>query len=305
MPTLFRYIKIRIDENRDLNGKWLLTGSQKFHLIKNLQESLAGRISILELDTLSMEEVRDLPQRDQYLFLGGYPELWKNEKLLRDQFFDDYVATYIQRDLPQILNVTDSRSFSRFIRSVALRAGQLTNFSEMIRDVGVSNVTGKRWFESLVASNLCGVLEPFFSNQLKRLVKSPKVYFKDMGFLAYYLGIDSFESMKKSTYCGSFFENFVFCELVRKKALSPAKMEVFFLRDKNNLEIDFVVEAKGSFKLIEVKATEVPDSKKLNFSKIQSAFPKETEKFVACLTPEPFQKEGVSYFNPLNESWPF
>jgi len=304
VPSLFRYLKIWIDQNRTEKGKWILTGSQKFHLMKEVSESLAGRISVLELDTLSAYEIRsnglDL---NQYLLKGGFPELWATPELDANQFFQDYILTYLERDLKKILGVSNLRAFDRFIRSTALRVGQLCNFSQTSKDAGVTSVTGKKWFDVLRTSNIFATLEPYFNNQLKRLVKSPKLYLKDQGLLNFLLNIHSREEMRSSHYYGALFENFVYNELSRQAELTNTQRSLFFLRDKNNLEVDFVIESGDTIKLIEVKTAEYPKDALLNLHKAKSMFDGHyhVELFVACQIPSetPQVIQNCTFYNPL------
>lgn len=304
VPSLFRHLKIWIDENRHQKGKWILTGSQKFHLMKGVSESLAGRISILELDTLSANEIRvNELELDQYLLKGGFPELWANPNIEFEQFFQDYILTYLERDLKKVLEVSDLRAFDRFIRSMALRVGQLCNFSQTSKDAGVTSVTGKKWFDVLQASNIFSVLEPYFNNQLKRLVKSPKVYLKDQGLLNFLLSIHNKDEMRNSHYYSALYENFVFNEISRQAELNNFKKSLFFLRDKNNLEIDFLVEKGDTIKLIEVKTSEYPKEALVNLNKIKLLLDSKynVELFVACQTVSdtPQSIQNCTFYNPL------
>ena len=304
VPSIFRHLKIRIDENRHENGKWILTGSQKYQLMKEVSESLAGRISVTELDTLSANEVRvNELELDNYLLKGGFPELWANKGIGVEQFFQDYILTYLERDLKKILDITNLRAFDRYIRSTALRVGQLCNFSQTSKDAGVTSVTGKKWFDVLQASNIFSILEPYFNNQLKRLIKSPKVYLKDQGLLNFLLGIHSKDEMRNSHYYGALYENFVFNEISRQAELNNFKKSLFFLRDKNNLEVDFVIEKGDTIKLIEVKTSEYPKEALINLNKIKSLLDSKynVELFIACQTTAdaPQNIQNCIFFNPL------
>jgi len=274
--------------------------------MKEVSESLAGRISILELDTLSANEVRENAldlDLDQYLVQGGFPELWAKPDIDLQPFFQDYILTYLERDLKKILEVNNLRAFDRFIRSMALRCGQLCNFSQTSRDAGVTSVTGKKWFDVLQASNIFSILEPYFNNQLKRLVKSPKVYLRDQGLLNFLLNIHNKEQMHNSHYYGALFENFVYNELSRQAELNNVKQSLFFLRDKNNLEVDFLIEKGDTIKLIEVKTAEYPKNALINLNKTKSLFKDKykVELFVACQIPAetPQVIQDCTFYNPL------
>ncbi|MCB1177450.1 MAG: ATP-binding protein [Leptospiraceae bacterium] len=191
VPGIFREIKYRIDENRNQYGRWILTGSQNFLLMKDISESLAGRIGIFHLHTLSSNEIRnsiDIGNRiNNSLVLGGFPEIWSNPNISPENFFDDYVTTYGERDLRRILDITNLRDFQRLLKSCAFRVGQLINYSDLARDVGVSSVTIKTWINALETGGLIYLLQPYYRNLGKRLIKAPKLYFSDSGLLCYLL----------------------------------------------------------------------------------------------------------------------
>ncbi len=270
VPILFRYLKLKIDQHIDVKGKWILTGSQKFVLMKEVTETLAGRIGIFELDTLSINElVTSTLDPSNYFLRGGYPELWKNPNLDQKQFFQDYVQTYLERDLRRILDVSNLRSFDRFIRSTAFRVGNLVNYTDLTRDAAITSVTGKNWFQALEASNICYALEPFHANHLKRLIKAPKIYFRDCGLVNYLLNIHSIEALRSSQYHGALFENLVFNQLIRLAEIKNAKRALYYYRDKNNNEVDFLIENGNHLTLIEVKTSENPKEAIENLNKIQ------------------------------------
>lgn len=229
--------------------------------------------------------------------------MWASFTLECEQFFRDYVLTYLERDLKKILEVSNLRAFDRFIRSTALRVGQLTNFTQMAQDAGVTSVTGKKWFEVLEASNLCVSLEPYFNNKLKRLVKSPKIYFKDPGLLNFLLNLTTQDDTRSSYHYGALFEKLVYNELARQAELKQFQRSLFFLRDKNNLEVDFLIEKGDTIKLIEVKTAEYPRDAADNLRKIRTLFSpsQRVELYVACQTPAvvPQIIGDCTFFNPL------
>ena len=191
VPELFRELKILVDQEREVYGRWIIAGSQRFELMEQVSESLAGRISVINLETLSTMELRgcDIKPLDNFFWRGGYPELWNNPHLEPEDFFENYVRTYIERDLRQIIEVKNLNDFRRFIRVLAARIGQLINYRDIAKDVGIADVTVKRWLHALVMGDLVYLLPPFFSNIGKRLVKAPKLYFSDHGLACYLLGI--------------------------------------------------------------------------------------------------------------------
>jgi hypothetical protein len=300
-PSLFRELKIRIDEERDVKGRWILTGSQQFPLMKEISESLAGRARILNLNTLSANELNQanlLHNKRDLLWKGGFPEIWA-EDLNANDFFEDYIQTYLERDLKQILNVINLRDFRRFLTMLAIRVGQLLNFSELSKDVGVSNNTIKSWVNSLEASGLIVLLPPYYNNLGKRLIKAPKLYFCDNGIVSALLNINSSNTLENSPHLGSIWENFVFTEFM-KEGFTPGK-NLFFYRDQNGVEIDFILEYDGSTYLIEAKNSERPRSEKLNFRKVVPLFKEKVNPLVACNVEEKgvISLKDFSLYNPL------
>ena len=284
-PELFRYIKIRVDRDRSTYGQWLLTGSQKFEWMQSVGDSLAGRIRIIHLETLSALEIRqkNSVNLNDYIWKGGYPELWSNPRLNAQDFFEDYIPTYIERDLRQIINISNLVDFQRFIRICASRIGQLINYRDIANDVGVSDVTIKSWLGALEQSGLIYRLPPFYANIGKRFVKSSKLYFADHGLAAYLLGIPDYPAWQNHIYKGNLWENIVFCELVKTGQYKPGH-NLFFYRDQNGVEMDFLIQDSvtetSAITLIEAKASENISPKKLNFSKIAPLFKKRP---VRCL----------------------
>jgi predicted AAA+ superfamily ATPase len=261
-PNLFRYLKYVVDQEPEKRGRYVLTGSQQFVLMKELSESLAGRVGIFEVDTLSWFELRDLYQkrkrdRGDFLWRGGYPELHAEEDADVQAFFSSYLAAYMERDLRNLLQVTNLRDFHRFLRMLAFRNGQLMNMSEMARDVGISVPTVKAWLGALEASQLVYILEPFHRNLGKRTVKTPKVYFRDTGILCALWGVEKESDIWGSGREGVLWETYVLNELVKARPGGGNWRNIYFYRESQGLEVDFVV---GGVKprLIEAKYVEIP-----------------------------------------------
>jgi len=264
-PGLFRHIKEKVDLKRSEMGQFFLTGSQKFALMKGVGDSLAGRLALLELETLSVSEIRaatgsalTLDDLVEIITRGQFPELWRQRDLPLHDYYAGYMATYLERDVRQILNVTKLRDFERFIRILAARSGQLLNRSEVARDVGVSVKAIGDWISVLEASNIIALLEPYFQNISKRIVKSPKVYFGDTGLLCYLLGVSS-ASFRESPFLGHIWENFIFSELRKKNQFAVNPYNIFYYRDQRAREIDFFLERGGTVTLMESKWTEMPE----------------------------------------------
>ena len=244
-------------------GQFVLTGSQKFSLTLEVAASLAGRVDIIELETLS---VREIQNHDHTLSLedimcrGGFPELYRTPQLEARGFYAAYVATYLERDVRSLLRVSTLRDFERLLRLCALRSGQLLNKSELARDVGISPSTANEWLSILVASNQIVLLEPWFANKSRSIVKSPKLYLADTGLLCFLLNIGSHNDLLQSPYFGSIWETFVFSALRKQQIASTGAWNLYFWRDRVR-EVDFVLHRGGRFTLYEAKASEVPEAK--------------------------------------------
>lgn len=304
VPSLFRDLKIIVDENRTANGKWILTGSQQFILMRHISEPLAGRVRILNLGTLSATELNRtnlINNRRDLLWKGGFPELWA-ENLDAKEFFDDYIQTYLERDLRQIINVTNLRDFRRFLSMLAIRVAQLLNYSEISKEVGVAVNTIKAWVNALEVSGLIILLPPYYNNLGKRLIKAPKLYFCDNGLVTALLNIVSLDTLEKSLHLGNIWENFVLSEYL-KDGFAAGK-DIFYFRDTNGVEIDFVIERRGEVFLVEAKHSERPNPAKLNFKKIAPLFNEKVSSVVACGIEEKGQiaLKDYSVYNPLHGS---
>ncbi len=260
-PQLFRYLKHKIDEKREENGRFILTGSQKFVLMKAVSESLAGRCAIIELNTLSASEIMGSGggySAEEMLWRGGFPALYnKSIALAPQEFFPSYIATYLERDIRQIMQVSDLRNFERFLRACALRAGHLVNYADLARDVGIAPTTAKDWLGVMQASNQIILLEPYFGNHSKRIAKSPKLYFSDTGLLCFLLNINSPENMAASPFIGQLWENFVLLQIIcSRNAAADKKSNIWFWRDANGLEADFIIEKDNRLQIVEAKWSE-------------------------------------------------
>ncbi len=261
-PGLFRYLKLAIDRQR--KGQFILTGSQKFTLMREVSDSLAGRCALLSLPGLCLEEIKTTGWQaatDSHpilLIRGSFPEVWADPALPVRDFYQAYISTYLERDLRQILNVGSLRDFERFLRACAARAGQLLNKSELARDVGIAHTTASQWLSALEASNQITLLEPFFANVGKRLVKSPKLYFNDTGLLCFLLGLSP-DSFGRSPLTGPVWENFVLTELCKWRDLSHPEWGLWFYRDQHNREADFLIQGPyDHIRLLDAKWSETP-----------------------------------------------
>jgi uncharacterized protein len=261
-PTVFRHIKVTVDRNRARYGQYLLTGSQRFTLMKGVSESLAGRADILDLETLSMSEIhRALPEVgvEAAVVRGGFPELYANPEIDSAVFYRSYLATYLERDVRSLANVGSLRDFERFLRACALRSANLLNKADLARDVGIAPSTANEWLSVLEASGQVVLLEPWHSNRTKSIVKSPKLYLADTGLLCALLNIRTEEELVRSPSVGAVWETFVFGQLRHREQTTGRTGGLFFFRDRTR-EVDFVVDTGGNVEIYEAKWTELPSS---------------------------------------------
>ena len=275
-PTLLRHVKADIDLQREETGRFLITGSQDFPLMEGVTESLAGRSSVLTLHSLSAREYEAWSGRTLdrealvgWMLRGGLPELHARD-LDAERFFGDYLATYLERDVRSILGVRSLRDFDRFMRLCAARTGQLVSYSSLATDLGVSPNTVKSWLSVLDASNIVFLLEPYFENLGKRIVKTPKLYFLDTGLCSYLLGARNPEDLVRSPMLGAIFETHVVGQIVRRFANQGRRREIYFYRDHHGREVDFLIPSAGRFELIECKWAESPGSSHRGFSELES-----------------------------------
>ncbi len=262
-PKLFRYLKLKIDQERQKKSQYILTGSQKFSLMQNVSESLAGRCAFAELDTCSFHEVKKQygkspTKKIEFLIRGGFPELMTEAHRSASDFYHAYLATYLERDIRSLVQVGNLRDFERFIRMCALRTAQLINLSEISRDVGISATSAKQWLSILEASNQIYLLEPYFSNQSKRMVKTPKIFWRETGLLCFLLGIQNQKQLQNSPMLGFIWENFLLGQILRGFQKSSPNKTLWYWRDRHGLEVDFLIEQGSQLTLLEAKWSENP-----------------------------------------------
>ena len=259
-PSLLRHIKVRIDQERS-PGRFLLTGSQVFALMQGVSESLAGRCAVLNLYTLSRAELLDAGRtidEARWVFLGGYPELHTGAD--PDLWFPAYVATYLERDVRNVLRVADLPEFNRFLRACALRTSQVLNYSDLARDTGIAPNTARKWLGLLQTSGVVALIEPYFGNRTKRLIKAPKLAFLDTGLAAFLAGFRSERELVTSALVGAFWESHVLGQIVRQAASRADAAPVCYWRTASGPEVDLVIErAGGALVAIECKWKEQPE----------------------------------------------
>ena len=288
-PALFEQIKLYLDRDRK-KGQFYLCGSQQFKMMKGVSESLAGRIGLVTLLGLSVRERQgvafDLPfiPTEEYftarraeksdvgytdvwnmIHRGSMPELASNPDHDWRLFYGAYVNTYVERDVKELSEIGDTVKFTNFMIAAAASVGQLLNLTSLARDVGISVPTAERWLSVLVASNIVYLLQPYSNNILKRVVKTPKLYFLDTGLAAYLTKWTTPDVLKNGAMAGAFFENFVLAEIVKSYYNQGiAEPPLYFYRDKEMKEIDLLIEEGGTLYPIEVKKHADPQKKDIS-----------------------------------------
>ncbi|MEX1190807.1 MAG: ATP-binding protein [Brumimicrobium sp.] len=256
-PSLFSYIQQIVDES-NLSGQYILTGSQNFLLLEKISQSLAGRVYIMELLPFSQQEI-SLNNWHEAVLKGGYPRIFDKD-IAPNDYFPNYIQTYIERDIRNIINVQDLSLFQKFLSILAHHVGQLVNFNSISKELRVDRKTVQRWFSILEASYIVFTLKPWHNNFAKRLVKTPKLYFYDTGIVAFLLGVESKENLLLSKYKGVLFENFGVTDIIRTYKNNGLRYPFYFWRDSNGNEIDLIIDQGKHLKLIEMKASETVKS---------------------------------------------
>ncbi|MBN2532049.1 MAG: ATP-binding protein [Spirochaetales bacterium] len=297
-PGIFRYLKILIDKLKT-KGMYFITGSQHFPLMHNVTESLAGRCGIIQLHTLSAKEVFDAKgtiHLEDFIIRGGFPALHSDDTVNYLYWYPSYITTYLERDVRNIVNITSLRDFNRLIRALAARTGQILSLSQVARDVGVSPNTVKSWLSILQTSGHIYLLEPYYRNIGKRLVKSPKLYFCDTGLAVHLLGIYNWEELQRSPNAGAIWETYVFNQIYRyfinKGQVIP---NLWFWRTNTGDEVDFLIEKGGQFHAVECKLTANPgkhDNKGLDALKTYYGEQNILKSTLACKVDIPFMYSG-------------
>ncbi len=294
-PRMFRHLKAAIDRRRHDMGRFLLTGSQKFQLMASVSESLAGRCAVVELPTLSAMEIGgalegEAPDVLGLIHRGGYPELYRDPDVATESFYASYVATYLERDVRAVLRVGSLRDFERFVRACAARTAQLLNLTDLARDVGVSPTTAREWLSVLEATQVVTLLEPWFGNVGKRLVKTPKLYVSDTGLACFLLGVDTPDAIAGSHMVGALWETFVLQQIHAARAATGTSAKVYVYRDAYGAEVDFLIERDGRVHLVEAKWAESVGERDLStLNRLLNEFGARaaTSHWVACRTEHP------------------
>ena len=323
-PELFSYIKIQID-NGAAPGTYWLTGSQAFKLMELAQESLAGRVAILHMPSLSQHEIygsgeckpfalelaalkarevtnapADLAQMYERIWKGSMPGLVSGKYTDRDVFYSSYLQTYIDRDVKEQVQLADPLLFRDFVRAAACRAGQMLNVHDIAQDVGVSDDTAKRWLQVLEKSDVIFLLRPYSNNLLKRTVKTPKMYFFDTGLVAYLTRYSSPEILANGAINGAILENFVVSELLKSYHNNAKECLLWYYRDSNSNEIDMVIESDGKLHPLEIKRSVNPGKELIGaFTHLDKASVPRGNGAILCMRPKLSAINSENYIVPI------
>jgi uncharacterized protein len=261
VPAIFRQLQGMLDKNTR-RGQYILTGSNNFLLQEQISQSLAGRAGYLELLPFSFAELNKAnlayDEAAGNIFTGGYPEIW-NENIAPGKWIQSYIQTYLQRDVRLLKNITNLAAFNRFIAICAHYAGQIINRDEIAKQVGVDSKTILSWLGVLESSYIIFLLQPWYNNLNKRVIKSPKLYFIDTGLLCQLRGINSVTSLKKNDQYGAIFENWMISEIKKNRANTGVTGGMYYFRDSAGNEVDLILEKNGDHFGVEIKATTRPD----------------------------------------------
>lgn len=323
-PELFSYIKIAVDNGADPGTFWL-TGSQIFKLMELAQESLAGRMAILHMPTLSQHEIfgkyenlpfsvdlealkarekthqpTDLIGMYKRIWNGAMPGLISGKFTDRDVFYNSYLQTYIDRDVSELVARVDKLQFLDFIRAAACRAGQMLNVHDIAQDVDISDDTAKRWLLVLEKSDVIFYLRPYSNNLLKRTVKTPKLYFSDTGLVAHLTRYTSPEILMSGAINGAILENYVVAEILKSYHNDAKDCLLWYYRDRESNEIDLVIESDGLLHPLEIKRSVNPGSQLLRAFRIldQGSVPR-GKGAILCMRPELSAVNSENFIVPI------
>lgn len=256
VPDLFSYLQVYTDKRRK-NGEYIITGSQNFLMLENISQSLAGRVALFNLLPLSLKELKSsnivFENWEEYILNGSFPRKWVYNIDATD-FYENYVRTYVERDVRLIKNISNLDTFQKFIQLLAGRTGQLFNQSSLGNELGVDNKTINSWMNLLEASFIAFKLKPYHNNFNKRIVKTPKIYFYDTGLLAYLLGIRTLKDIQVHFAQGQLFENFIILEKLKQAWNSKSHDNFYFWRDRSGNEIDLLIERSNRLIAVEIKS---------------------------------------------------
>lgn len=319
-PNLFPYIKMKVDEVKEPSMYWL-TGSQQFKLMKNVQESLAGRVGIVKLNSLTYSEINsniskkkifnpkefvktepiDVNALYENIFKGGMPELYVNDKMKRNVFFNSYIETYLTKDVESIISVSNIETFKNFMITVASRNGEQLNYTKIGQEVGVSDNTVKSWINILVASGIIYLLTPYNVSRAKRVNRMPKVMWMDSGLCAFLAGYDDVKSLQMSASSGHYLETYIVSEIIKSYNAVGNEAKISYFRDKEKHEIDLVFFNAEEIYPFEIKKSASPTREMMSsFKYLKDTKKKLMPGGIICLNDKLFRIEENNYSIPVS-----
>lgn len=319
-PELFPYIKIIVDKEKK-RGMYWLTGSQQIKLMKNVQESLAGRVGIVKLNSLTYSEIVmnedkkvfspdnivkssniiNINELYEKIFRGGMPELYDIPNMNKDDFFYSYVETYLSKDVKEQLDILDVNTFKNFMVSVATKNGEQLNYSNIASEIGITDKTVKSWLNILVNSGIIYLLEPFMNTKLKRITHMSKIIFMDSGLCSYLAGWNSARDLQLSECAGHYLETYVISEIIKSYNAIGQEPQISYYRDKEKNEIDLIMEKSNKIYPFEIKKTGNPTKSMIkNFEKLNGVNKQVCAGGIICCYDELIHLDEKNFIIPIS-----
>ena len=318
-PELFPYIKMEVDSDSS-KGQYWLSGSQTFELMSNVSESLAGRVGIIKMNSLTYKEITNsindcvfdpdnirnsntIQVNDLFeiIYNGGMPELCNTKNMDRNLFFQSYVNTYIERDVRKLINVGNIESFKKFMRNIAIRNGNTLNYSSIASEVGVSSNTIKEWISVLVSSRIIYLLEAYKNNKIDRLTHMPKIVFMDSGLACFLAGYTSREELQLSSSSGNFLESYIVSEIIKSYENKGIPLDITHFRNKEVQEIDLIINKNNKVYPLEIKKTSTPTREMIkSFRFLEKANVKIGNGGIICFCDNLMKIEDNKYYIPIS-----
>lgn len=324
-PQLFGQIKIMCD-NSDETGQFWLTGSQQYNMMKNVRETLAGRIGILELYSLSQREkqgilldepldfsLEKLIQRQalvspnniidvfEHIWRGGMPQVLNADEEMRQEYYNSYVNTYLLRDAAEVGGISDTVKFTKLLRACSALTAEQVNYATLASAADISEPTAKEWVKILQGLGIVYLLQPYSNNELKRLVKTPKLYFCDTGLCAFLSMWLTRDTLMNGAASGHYYENYVVTELLKNYAYGKSKANLSYYRDSNAKEIDVIVELNGFVHPLEIKKSASPDRREIKkYTLLDKTSVPRGKGGIVCMCDKPIPIDEMNTFIPSN-----
>lgn len=301
VPDLLSAIQVKVDEDRRKNGRFIITGSHQPRLRETVAQSLAGRTAIHILLPLSFEELArngSIKTLDESIIRGFMPELYLENTREPYMYYRDYLDTYVEKDLRQMIAVKNLNAFIRFVTLLAGRVGQVVNLNSMSGEVGVSTTTLAEWLSVLEDSFVVFKLQPYFSNISKRIVKSPKIYFTEPGLAAYLLGIETANQASRDPLRGNLFENIVIVEAMKARLNRNKEPNLYYMRTEKGVEVDMILRKEGKLFPYEIKSSMTPNNEFAKNMRLFCNSEPNAEKMCVIYCGEPYGSyQGCRYMN--------